>query len=85
MSIVIEFHKLPANPLYVHPSDNIGTPQVTNIFNVKNFDNGKRFVITASEAKHKVAFITDKCAQSYLSSILLPLWQRNNPALVLAS
>lgn len=73
----------PTDPLYVHPSDNPGLPLVANIFTGENFDNWKRSVIIALEAKHKIAFINGECTRPDPTSPVLPLWQRNN-AMVLS-
>ena len=71
----------PTDPLFVHQSNNHEIPLVVNILNGKIFDNWKRCVIIALEAKHTVAFISGNCSHPDSSSTTLPLLQRNNAML----
>jgi len=68
----------PIDPLFIHPLDNPVQPLVSNIFNSKNFDNWKRFVIIVLFARNKLALIDGSPDTPDPNSPLFILWKRNS-------
>lgn len=51
------------NPLYMHPSENVGSMLVPMLFDGSRYKSWRRGVLRAVSMKNKVGFINGKCGK----------------------
>ncbi|WVY93987.1 hypothetical protein V8G54_033075 [Vigna mungo] len=74
----------PANPLYLHPGENLALVLVTPLLTENNFHQWERDMVVALETKNKERFIDDTLSCPPPTDPLHEAWRRSNRMVVLA-
>ncbi|XP_071728346.1 uncharacterized protein [Rutidosis leptorrhynchoides] len=73
-----------SDPLYLHPSDNTGTPLVSiKLKGTENYNIWSRFVLLALGTKNKVGFIDGTCIKNTTDGVLARQWDRCNAVVLI--
>ncbi|XP_075078430.1 uncharacterized protein LOC107791162 [Nicotiana tabacum] len=72
----------PCHPLYVHPSDVLGTSLVSSPFDGTCYDSWRRNILVALSIRNKLDFISGSSTKLPLGSPLARQWQRCNNLVV---